>query len=300
MKFKSREEMESSLNGVTDILERLDKSYSVNWAREMYDWAGPEVYDRASGLLEDGLGSESTHVDLGCGFGNFLFLLKKNYPDRLLYGVELNYHVITDATAAFHHMHIPFNLAICRGLKYSRGNDSVLRIPQYNEKFKEADFQNARKVQLICDDIRSMNVLKEILSGKKIDSGSFLMPGISMSAALESPYSCDTPDPDIFKSRIGEIMDKVRSGAYLFMAEHLKENGRLVVAENIDASRPEGEPLSAKAIEKKMGFSNQYFDVENATYFGSEEGAVLFSLTRNDRPLTKGSFVYQGKKKRNK
>lgn len=250
---------EENTDYLEEILERHDAHYAEDWVNQAQRWYEIGLNDVVLQCLGAATGKPFTHVDLGCGPGALLVQLHRDFPEALLFGVDNNAQMLVNAARLHQATGTPFNLAICKCL-YQKAEDRFKRIPEYHADFDSMNFKDRSKVQLVCDDIRQMDVIKRILDGQQIDSGSLLLPGTSLTLAFEYPYALDTQDRNIQGQRITEIMSEVRSKATEFMAQTLKPGGKYVCAERMAVVMDDMQRRIRDSLEKHLGPMKDYFD----------------------------------------
>lgn len=250
---------EENTDYVEEILERQDAHYAEDWVNQSQRWYEIGLNEAALRCLDAETGKRFTHVDLGCGPGMLLIQLHRDFPEALLFGVDNNAQMLVNAARLHQATGTPFNLAICKYF-YPKADNRFKRTPEYHSDFDGMNLKDPAKVQLVCDDIRQMDVIKRILDGQQIDSGSLLLPGTSLTLAFEYPYAIDTQDINVQGQRITEIMSEVRSKATEFMAQNLKPGGKYVCAERMAVVTDDMQRRVRDSLEKHLGPMKDYFD----------------------------------------
>jgi len=270
--------------------DSLDQYHLGRLDRETEEWTRLGVYDKAADMLD--LKKGEIHVDLGSGNGEFLSRLSQVFPQSILIGVERSKLLLALSASRLCSSGIHTWQLYSESIKANGEGTAEKSFSVDDERLKEKSFLHEGFVTLVQDDIRRLSVLKKLLGKRKIDSATFMFPGVSESMAFETPYSlegmdyftgilkaygslkasdfCDPADLEKAKTnvesskreidrRVSEIMIATRKSVYQILSELVRANGNIVVTERTDPALMAGEDQIQKIRDSFMGECGRYW-----------------------------------------
>jgi SAM-dependent methyltransferase len=261
-----------------DPLEAQDALYTNQWCVESSGLTNAGAYHAAMDFVPCNDGD--IHIDIGCGSGAFLAGLRARNPNIVPLGVDRNKKMVQKSEPVFQMAGIPLR-------RY--GSQRTVRKPGKSPRtlFTHDDLTDPAHIEelltpngtirFILDDIRTTRILHHVLSGRQIQSCSFLFPGISRGAAHEAPYPPGGRDRDEIK-RVSEIGNQTREAAMKIFARYLTPGGSLVIAERLLMPPEDEVVLSVANIRAQLGKCAEYFDIP--------EEVVIIRNIPTSNPLT--------------
>ncbi len=246
----------------TKLFETLNRQYADSWAKDAAFWFDKGLYLVALKAIDPKPGE--THVDVGSGTGVLVSILKELNPDSVVYGIDENEQLLMDAFQAMEAHRVPANIAGSKEIIF-KPDGTVMHEPAFHKQMETLDLTARDKIHLICDDIRKCKVIDRILGDRKIDSGSLLMPGCSLSQCFQEPFKFGMAEDAELRQRAVFIADIIRKKTFEFMARKLKENGRLVVGDRM--MLPEGHEMAFinASIRTKLASLCEYFEFDHVS-----------------------------------
>ena len=326
---------DSSLETACRYFLKTDFHYTESWIGESTTWARNGVYKVIGKHID--LAPGDNHIDLGSGLGQLIIQLKKDNPKAHISGVEKNSSLVVAAAGLAEAADPPLQVRVAHCEYYLREDDKCIsRVyypPENPESLSANDYirvQNQHlldnyaasenriirpesKVDIVIDDIRTMELLSRILGDKKIESGSFTFPGASISVTHEHPYEFDIISEEEQIARINTVMKETRQAAYRFMSERIKPGKFFVVAERIQIPHPEMSTdelitSGSKCLGDSFGEYTKYWKINKGSAIRSKEdqkpesgllwvnaangdvknegGIIIWKLQRNDVSFT--------------
>ncbi len=253
------------------LIDSLDQSYATEWAAETTGWNRLGIYELLASHVD--LQENGTHLDVGSGLGILLSQLhakslKEKNPQRF-YGIEANLELLRASAMILNEKQVPI-LVACARIPNAEQTPEGIKISRsfvYHEQFDKQALLRPNVVNLIGDDVRSATVIREILSDRKITSGSFTFPGPG-SLIYEKPYALVNEFTDEEKKkRTEQSSENLRKSTYALMTSLMDEGGKLMLAERFPRvpNMSNNQIIDGLMITVRSLFGNliSYWDVEN-------------------------------------
>ena len=215
-------------------ISKGEREYIKMWQKESGKWLKLGLFDSAVYHLK--LKQTGIHVDIGSGNGAMLSAINEQCPDLTLIGVERYHSLLALLEMNFRKTGIP------------------CRILDKNDVDEFDSYKFTSDVTLIRDNIQLLLLLKELLRGKKVNSASFMFPGISKISAIQRVNR--EQELELLRLMAGN-----RKKVFECMSELVVPGGRFVLAEK---SCPES--LSDEVTGKMMalmGGCEPYWEFED-------------------------------------
>lgn len=283
------------LDLVKTLYDRLDTDYAQKWMHDTAEWEEDGLYEIAAEIIN--LKAGEAHLDIGSGLGMLLVHLKKRIEDSALIGVDRNIALTWQAMQFF--TNLGLKAVIMGKHAITVRKDGCSRLFEYDKKFNQfKPLTPGQSIHLIIDDIRKRKFLDKILKGQKVDSMSFILPGVSLAAAFETPFGIDTKDENELRRRINTVMLETRGAVYGLAAKHLKTSGRFVTAERLMLFKEDDRApadLFAEQIEAHMGTFGKYFIFDTAIYQNKDtiDGHVLIDSPEQSNAAENSPSSYE-------
>lgn len=212
---------------------------------------------------------ESLHIDLACGNGDLLIFLKEIYKQSILWGVDSNPTTMAALRLLFDGNYIQYDihdeLNICLDPNTEIFSRSYL--PSVESISRMHPFEIGGPIQIILDDINEAKVVRTILGNRKIDSLSWVFPGIGLRSIFEAPYPmADKDRKGISKEEIlarkKNLLSILTRNVYKFAAKYLKPGGKFW--------RVERGLFDPRSITRE-GIEEVFFDRDTEKYWSSDE-----------------------------
>lgn len=283
------------------VLDREDSIYLLqNWLPQFDAWNRSGTYRTIAESLE--LQDGEHHIDLGCGFGMLALEARRMYPNAVIWGVDRTRMALMVASKTATDHGIAAEIHANGGMMPDTEGTTLSPIFQIDEKriAEMHPFEPGGPVQLIMDDIRTMNVVLGILGDRKIDSASFVFPGFGSRAIYENPYSLEetsrTFSSEVAAARVSRYMKTVRKMALFFATEVVREDGQLIVAERAATRHPDDILVPLQKQLKHTGLDS-YWAIEGGMSLGSvssPEGTPAWSVIDEDGTHYQGGTAFGG------
>jgi hypothetical protein len=211
-----------------DFLHARDMEYCKGWLQHNDQYEDWNVYLEAAEMLQP---TRGIHVDLGSGIGGLMYRLKEQNPALTVIGVDNNQIMAAAASKILQNSNIPV-LEVSQVEEKKMTDGKIVRGYKKIKKIKSRNVLKRGQVSIICDDIRKMTVVREILGGEKVDSASFMFPGGSIRMSLEEQNQMDFHEEHLFE-RQKEIMETIRRSAGTFVSKNVKQGGKVLLVERV-------------------------------------------------------------------
>lgn len=216
--------MKSTL--IDTLLDELDVHYQQTWKSEGELWKKAGVYTHVAELIN--LRPGETHLDIGTGFGATIEALYDTQKQATILGIDKSKTMILAAQGELKKSGVEAQVHAHSML--SEETSGYLKRRHFLNS--SALSESSAAIHLICDDVRTAEVLKKILQERRVTSATFLFPGAANTSAFEEPYRFD---PDLphgqMMERMRDVILQVRKKAYALVTEHMKPQNKLVVAD---------------------------------------------------------------------
>ena len=306
---------------IVGALLEEDARYAKQWIGESAVWRQAGVYKQVASLVD--LQPTHWHADFCSGYSFPLLSLYKRAPKESnvqLIALERITAMIVEARKLAEDYGIPTAGHVIDSFDVS---PDLVATRRYEPQAEHGDlFGTASAITFIQDDVRTANVFRHLLKGRKLDSASMLFPGTSSSTAFEAPYNfLESKDPAKYAKRMAEQTREARKGAIALATEFVRPGGQYLMAERLaavaDATREEIVAFALDGIQSiagdlKGGWRGMelimpdvdvsaahgsvqwtHFDGKDVRQyrkgaFGDEEGKVgmyIAKITRNDVPF---------------
>lgn len=214
-----------------------EEQYSLDWMEDAERLADDGLYDTITKMVEPK--PDEVIVDIGTGTGLQLLSLGAAEGDAITIGTERTRMNVMMAYSYLSQLGLRDALSVLAASDLRVSADER-QLYWKQELHRVAGFvanvrsQLREKIHLLEDNILMPELLTHVLDGRKIDAGILSMPGGSSSRLLEWPYDINSPLTEETKRvRVKEITNRTRYAFYHFMSEHVREGGRIVVAERM-------------------------------------------------------------------
>jgi len=265
-----------SLREKAEAFRAVDTNYKNSW------WTEADIY-QALGVYRETANSTNlrpsqTHLDLGCGFGDLLGELRQRQQESTLIGVDVNPSMLlAGGENRLRPRGISAQYFIKQGYQV-RPNGAISRTFQHDKDFPPLQKD---KINLIADEIRSLAVLKHLLGHRRLDSGSIMLPGSSLSLAFEDYTGEKLDTNDKQRHRIVEVVNQTRAAAYQFMAGRIAQGGSLVLVERAHLDPCiSAEAAGQQLVAQRLGPNAKFWDRDHTKLIkmsDTRDGA-LYSL----------------------
>jgi hypothetical protein len=302
-----------------------DMAYGQHWWKEAEGWDQFGIYDivtEMTNLKKDGL-----HLDVGMGFGHLLARLAQKKEDAGikadLLGIDRNPEIAESTMASLEGLKYAIHFCMRTLFEQKKGDTYLHRNRKYfydAEKAAEKRFLTEdMEINVLGDDIRQGEALKEAIGTRKITSATYMFPGIGPQANWEYPYRVEMLDEAPARDRTIECMRSIRVAAYTLLTELCEADSQFILTERIPKYKGLDEEvanaLSVRNTMTIMGTLSEHWDVgrslitkgldtgvqssiswvsrgkkevtdrEELQKRGDGTGAFILELIRNDRPF---------------
>ena len=274
-----------------------DRDYLDNWKIESQVWDDLGLNARAAEFI--GTQNDGIHVDLGTGLGRLLATLNDTNPQSVLFGVDYNPQMLYAGGDFLSNSGKKPNYLI-NTKRRMNSSGQIERIFDANQKtdFRKLHPLERGTINLLCDDVRRLSVLRAILGDRKLSSGSLLLPGVCVNSAFEAPYPPDRATEEQMSHRKLAVAESTRLAAYKFMTEQVAPGGKFVTAERIgvpdDLDTPE---KITDEMRELLGPFQQYWEMGACKLLEEDlgHGQVFANAAERDGNLrvenTRGSKI---------
>ncbi len=276
---------------VKDVWQRQDTEYFDLWLQESLEWDRAGFYDRYAGLLNPRDGE--LIIDVGAGNGTLLSYLYERSDKAHYIAVERSRYAALFAFKMLEKF-LPLTGYLSGRLQWTSQHRPrwVYEVPP-RKQLQEIKKSLSDRILILTDDIRYPTVLPAVLGRERADALSLSMPGGPSVRALEWPFDC--PEEQLEESeverRVKHVSDDTRKATFHFAAKHLKDGGRLLIAERVaTASDPSPENMLG-SFGASIGPYRKYWSAQNLFFSGpvDVQSGLQWIPTKHEKKETEGS-----------
>ena len=234
--MRKGEKLENLTSEFTKFIEFLCSEYSRNWASMAADYETLGVYDEIVQFM--GINSKQLWLDFACGTGNLISAVRKT-SEPFIVGVDYNPHSLDLAAKRLQSEGHNVNASLDHLVKIYLSPFGFERIPLAKKGYAIKDEQ----IDLIMEDLRTLEILDEMLKGRKADVITFSFCGFSSTAYFEGNYRLDSHDlaytselytsPEVAR-RNKEIGLLLRRAVFKQATRFLKDDGQLIYVDRVN------------------------------------------------------------------
>ena len=236
-------------NMAYDAIQQQEQSYGHDWQQDSENLEASGLYRAIADLVDPKKGE--IVVDIGTGRGLQLMALTMKEPDSIIIGTERTRVNAIEAYQFLSDLGLGDYLAVLATSEMDVTSERKIFWKHHTEAIRNAMHSVRQamqeKIMIIDDNILHPESLPILLEGKKIDAGILSMPGGSSARTLEWPFQAEMLDSKTSRQRVFDVSNQTRFAFYHFMSEHVRESGRIVVAERM---------LADPSIDPRMAISH--------------------------------------------
>lgn len=198
-------------------------------------WDALRVYEHAANRIT--LPPGSVHLDIGSGTGKFLSVLASGSPDSLVIGVDRCPLMQQEAARRLQAAGTP-PVAVVSHVTERLDEQGL---PHRSYAFPDEDQYLGsleKGIVLVTDSVRSAQVVRQVLGGRKVSSASLLFPGSGEDRLLlEAPLSAEEYEHSrpVRLARLEEkINNQTDAAVYSLLEDVMEQDGKFLLVQRSD------------------------------------------------------------------
>ncbi len=243
---------------IDDVLNAEDTEYLQDWSVEAASWDKAKFYDQIAKTLDTPDGY--LHIDFGTGLGNLPRAIKRKNPRGSVIGIEKSTPMIQGAL-------YQNQMEGHKSLSHQGYTRSLLG-PYIRTTFKIDPSEKTMVEQaieehwviIIQDDLRSLNILEEILGKRPVTSGSYTLPGNSRAFPYEEFALGQEIGPEaILKAKIRALTLSFAKADHI-MTKRTRSGSIYTIVDRIPIIEDRTEEASRNYLKQRFGKLLEFWD----------------------------------------